>query len=66
MLTAALDLARRGFPVFPLWGAVQTRDGSCHVCDCGSAHLHDTNAAKHPNGRLAPQDSLTPLRTRAA
>lgn len=54
MLTAALDLARRGLPVFPLWGAVQTRAGKRHVCGCGSAHIQDNNAAKHPYGRLAP------------
>lgn len=47
MLTAALDYAARGVPVFPVWGV--TDDGRCR---CGVAACKDIG--KHPLARLAP------------
>lgn len=52
-MDAALSCAHRGLAVFPLWSAIPTRDGSGYICACGSAHIQNKNAAKHPH-RLAP------------
>lgn len=55
MLTAALDLARRGLRVFPLHSVVPYNEDT-YVCRCGS--LQCSNPAKHPMARLAPRGFL--------
>jgi hypothetical protein len=51
-MEAALNLARRGLPVFPLNSALQLHNDR-FVCTCGS--LQCRNAAKHPLAKLAPR-----------
>src|SRR5262245_19451229 len=50
MLTAALEYASRGVPVFPTWGTTNAR------CGCGRAEC--PGAGKHPVPRLAPHGVL--------
>ena len=52
-LNAALDLARRGLRVFPIWTALPSIAGGGFICKCGK--LDCANAAKHPIGRLVPR-----------
>jgi hypothetical protein len=52
MLQAALDLARRGLPVFPVYGVARQLDGRLW-CDCGNPSCDD--AGKHPIGKLCPK-----------
>jgi len=51
MLDAALDLAARGLPVFPLHYPVRLRDGT-FACSCRRQECK--NQAKHPFALLAP------------
>ncbi len=51
-MAAALDLARRGLPVFPLRHIIRCDDGSGFICSCGSALCK--NQGKHPHPNLAP------------
>ena len=51
MLDAALEYARRGLPVFPLWKPIPFRNN--FFCSCGRGSRCD-NPAKHPMARLAP------------
>jgi Bifunctional DNA primase/polymerase, N-terminal/Primase C terminal 1 (PriCT-1) len=51
MADAALDYARRGLSVFPLWSAIPFRN--VFVCSCMRGSRCD-NPAKHPMARLAP------------
>jgi hypothetical protein len=55
MMNAALELAQRGLPVFPLNTALPLKDGR-FVCSCGS--LKCRNSAKHPLAKLAPRGLL--------
>jgi hypothetical protein len=55
-LAAALDYARLGLPVLPLWGLLSTRgaDGRL-LCRCGKL---DCKRGKHPMGSLVRRGSL--------
>jgi hypothetical protein len=56
-LDAALDYARRGIPVFPVWRAVPFHNGSGKfVCGCG--RFNCVSPAKHPLARAAPRGLL--------
>lgn len=51
ILDAALNYARLGIPVFPVWSAAPFRDGG-FVCGCG--RLKCDSPAKHPLARAVP------------
>jgi hypothetical protein len=56
MLNAALDYARQGLPVLPLWGLLAARsDDGRRLCRCG--HL-DCKRGKHPMHKLVRHGSL--------
>ena len=55
LLEGALDLARRGLPVFQCWGVRPSTDGRL-VCECGS--LKCDRAGKHPHTRYARKGFL--------
>lgn len=52
MTAAALDYARQGLAVFPVWPALPFPKGGGFICGCG--RLNCDQPAKHPIGRLAP------------
>lgn len=52
MLAAALDYARMGIPVFPIWTALPLRGGA-FVCGCG--RIGCKSPAKHPIGSIVPR-----------
>jgi hypothetical protein len=56
MLAAALDYARQGLPVLPLWGLLDARSGDGRLlCRCGRL---DCKRGKHPMHKLVPHGSL--------
>jgi hypothetical protein len=56
MLAAALDYARQGLPVLPLWGLLDARsDDGRLLCRCGRL---DCKRGKHPLHKLVPHGSL--------
>jgi hypothetical protein len=56
MLNAALDYARQGLPVLPLWGLLDARSADGRLlCRCGKL---DCKRGKHPMHKLVPHGSL--------
>jgi hypothetical protein len=51
MLAAALEYRRYGLALFPIWPALQAKDGG-FICGCGRSSCD--RPAKHPLGRLVP------------